>query len=89
MGLRIQSTGKAGLMIVLAGVVLASAACLRSHESVIMSLLGAHWLASETSLAIAVGSMPITDSLGGAMGSDHGVSPSTVPTNRDLWREPR
>lgn len=32
--------------------------------------------------------MSITDSLVAAMRTDHGVSLSSAPTNRDMWREP-
>lgn len=47
--------------------------CLRSHEPVIMSLLRAHWVASEAPPAIDVRSMSITDSLIAAMRRHHGV----------------
>jgi len=33
--------------------------------------------------------MSITDSLVAAMRTDHGVSPSGAPTNRDMRRKPR
>ncbi|MCV3205141.1 helix-turn-helix transcriptional regulator [Mesorhizobium sp. YC-39] len=47
--------------------------CLRSHEPVIMSLLRAHWVASEAPPAIEARSMSITDGLIAAMRRHHGV----------------
>ncbi|UVK54172.1 LuxR C-terminal-related transcriptional regulator [Mesorhizobium sp. AR02] len=47
--------------------------CLRAHEPAIMSLLRAHWVASEAPPAVAPRSMSITDSLIAAMCTHHNV----------------
>ena len=46
---------------------------LRSHEPVIMSLLNAHWVASEASPTIKANSAPITDSLIADMRAHHNI----------------
>jgi DNA-binding CsgD family transcriptional regulator len=48
--------------------------CLRSHEPVIMSLLNAHWAASEAPLLVSMQATSITDSLVSAMRANHNVS---------------
>jgi DNA-binding CsgD family transcriptional regulator len=48
--------------------------CLRSHEPVIMSLLNAHWVASEAPPLVSARSMSIADTLVVAMRANHNVS---------------